>query len=142
MKTRLLFLAILLSGLMTISAAPFQNIKKILRQPDGTELHCFASGDEFYNRLHDAEGYTIVQADNGFFVYATTDAAGNVIPTQYVAGTTDPESLGLKPNIMISQEEYQKKRDMMKVMDRDSKDDAVLNHGTYTKYPLSACTIV
>lgn len=131
MKTRLLFLAILLSGLMTISAAPFQNIKKILRQPDGTELHCFASGDEFYNRLHDADGYTIVQADNGYFVYATSDAAGNVIPTQYVAGTTDPESLGLKPNIMISQEEYQKERDMMKVMDRDSKDDAVLNHGTY-----------
>ena len=118
MRIRLLLLAMLLLGLTTIFAAPFQNIKKILRQPDGTELHCFASGDEFYSRLHDAEGYTIVQADNGFFVYATTGARGNVIPTQYVAGTSDPESLGLKPNIMISQEEYQKKMnyDVFKVL--------------------------
>lgn len=131
MKIRLLLLAMLLLGTTTIFAAPFQNVKKILRQPDGTELHCYASGDEFYSRLHDADGYTIVQASNGYFVYATSDARGNVVATEHVAGVADPKVLGLKPNVMISQEEYQKRRDAMRVYSRDAKEDAVLNHGVY-----------
>ena len=68
MRVRILLLAMLLLGATSVFSAPFQNVKKILKQPDGTELHCFASGDEFYNRLHDADGFTIVQAENGYFV--------------------------------------------------------------------------
>ena len=79
MKIKGLLFAILLFGVTMGFAAPFQNIERILTQPDGTVLHCFISGDEFYNRLHDAEGYTIVQAPDGYFVYATTDAEGNII---------------------------------------------------------------
>lgn len=133
MKIRTLLLAILLLGATSLFSAPLQNVKKILRQPDGTELHCFASGDEFYNRLHDADGYTIIQAKSGFFVYADTDARGNIIETDYVAGVSDPKVLGLKPNIMISQEEYHKRREskMAYVNVDRNRDDAVLNHGNY-----------
>ena len=133
MRVRILLLAMLLLGATSVFSAPFQNVKKILKQPDGTELHCFASGDEFYNRLHDADGFTIVQAENGYFVYATVDARGNVMPTEYIAGITDPKTLGLRPNVMISQDDYHKRRREKTAMMRDVKDtdDEVLNHGVY-----------
>jgi hypothetical protein len=63
MKIRLLLITLLLLCFTIVNAAPFKNIEKILIQPDGTELHCYASGDEFYSRLHDRDGYTIVQAE-------------------------------------------------------------------------------
>lgn len=129
MKIRLLLITLLLLCFTIVNAAPFKNIEKILTQPDGTELHCYASGDEFYSRLHDREGYTIVQAENGYFVYATTNEHGEIIATQHVAGKSDPKALGLKPNVMISQEEYLKKRAKMKVS--QNRDLIGLNHGTY-----------
>ena len=128
MKIKLLLITLLLS-ITTINAAPFKNVKKILTQPDGTELHCFASGDEFYNRLHDSEGYTIVQAENGYFVYATTDASGEIVATQHIAGKSNPKSLGLTPHIMIPQEEYLKRRSKMEVS--KNRDLSGLNHGIY-----------
>ena len=38
-------------------AAPLINVPVTVTQPDGEELHIFASGDEYYNWLHDAQGY-------------------------------------------------------------------------------------
>lgn len=39
-------------------------------QTDGTEINCFASGDEFHNWLHDKDEYTIMQNDAGDYVWA------------------------------------------------------------------------
>lgn len=127
-KKILFCLALLLSTVLCYSA-PFQNVERILTQPDGTKLYCYASGDEFYNRLHDAKGYTIVQAENGYFVYATTDVSGKIIATQHIAGKSDPTTLGLKPNIMISHKEYLMKREMMKTSPKRNASN--LNHGVY-----------
>lgn len=92
---------------LTASAAYLVNVPRTVKQPDGTELHCFISGDEFYCRLHDAEGYTIVQnPQTGFFVYAEL-RQGKVVPTNWVAGTCNPAQKGLRPNVKISQKEYQ-----------------------------------
>ena len=129
MRIKTLLIALMFLCVTNIFAAPFQNVEKVLTQPDGTKLYCFASGDEFYSRLHDAEGYTIVQAENGYFVYAAADSKGAITATSHIAGKADPKSLGLKPNIMISQEEYQKRRKMMEVPEvKNAKD---LNHGVY-----------
>ncbi len=126
---KLLLTALMLLCVFAVFAAPFKNVERVLTQPDGTKLYCFASGDEFYNRLHDADGYTIVQAENGYFVYAAADSKGTVTATNYIAGKTDPKALGLKPNIVISQEEYQRKRNLMKAPAMgDAKN---LNHGVY-----------
>ena len=57
MKIKLLFTTLLLFCLTALNAAPFKNVEKILTQPDGTKLHCYASGDEFYSRLHDKYAY-------------------------------------------------------------------------------------
>lgn len=129
MKIRNLLLAILLFSMTSIIAAPFQNIERTLTQPDGTLLHCLISGDEFYNRLHDADGYTIIQAPDGFFVYATTDDEGNIIPTEHIAGKSDPKTLNLRPNISISTKDYLKRRDEMRP--KDIKNRSNLNHGAY-----------
>ena len=85
---------VLLIMLMAIScfalAAPLKNIEVRLTQPDGQVINCFASGDEFYNYLHDANGFTIVLDDKGYYVYATKDAEGKVIPTSYIVNSVDP----------------------------------------------------
>ena len=106
MRLKTLLITLMFLCVTNIFAAPFQNVEKVLTQPDGTKLYCFASGDEFYSRLHDAEGYTIVQAENGYFVYATADSKGAITATSHIAGKANPKALGLKPNIMISQEDY------------------------------------
>ncbi len=129
MIKRILLIITLLLNATFVFAAPFYNVEKILTQPDGTKLYCFASGDEFYSRLHDKNGYTIVQAENGYFVYASSDNDGKIIATQYVAGKSDPEVLGLKPNIMISKKEYMRERAKMKLSKR--RDLIGLNHGTF-----------
>lgn len=128
-KSLLTTAAILIMTVVRLNAAPLQNIERILTQPDGTILHCFISGDEFYNRLHDADGYTIVQAPNGFFVYATTDENGNIIPTEHIAGKTNPKTLNIKAGITISQKEYLERRESMKLS--SIKNRSNLNHGVY-----------
>ena len=105
---------VLLIMLMAIScfalAAPLKNVKVRLTQPDGQVINCFASGDEFYNYLHDANGFTIVLDDKGYYVYATKDAEGKVIPTSYIVNSVDPASVGLQPYAKISAKEYYARR--------------------------------
>ena len=114
MKRILLSVVVLLLVSFNLTyAAYLTNVPRIVKQPDGTELHCFASGDEFYNRLHDANGYTIVQdPQTGYYVYADK-INGRIVPTQWVAGNCNPAQKGLRPNLMISQKEYQARRDRM-----------------------------
>jgi hypothetical protein len=55
----------------SLQAAPIHNFPLTLRQPDGSTLHCYASGDEYYNWLHDKDGYTIIQNKaTGWYTYA------------------------------------------------------------------------
>lgn len=81
------------------TAAPVWNMPVAVEQPNGDTLHCFVSGDEFFHRLHDADGYTIVQSPTGEYVYATLEE-GDLIPTSLVAGRDDPRTSGLTPNLM------------------------------------------
>jgi M6 family metalloprotease-like protein len=89
-------------------AAYLENVPTIVYNPDGTEIHCFASGDEFFNYLHDAEGYTIIQHKDGFYYYATLDN-GKVVPSIFKVNSINPAHIGLKTHIKISPEDYQKR---------------------------------
>ena len=67
-------------------AAYLKDIPMTLTQPDGTILHCYASGDEYFNYLHDANGYTIMQHPvTGYYVYADKQE-GKLVATKYIAG--------------------------------------------------------
>ncbi len=80
-------------------AAYLENVPQVLIQPDGSRIECFASGDEHYHWLHDAEGFVIVRdPETGFWVWAEA-AEGDLAPTEYVVGRIPPRYLDLEPNI-------------------------------------------
>jgi hypothetical protein len=104
-----------------------------LTQPNGEVVHCFASGDEFYNYLHDANGFTIVKGENGFYCYAMRDAEGHVVASQYVVNSVDPASVGLQPRVLISKQEYLERRESREQYIRrpQRSGSRELNHGRY-----------
>ena len=54
------------------------DISVVLIQPDGSELHCFTSGDEYYAWLHDENGYPIIQSqEDGYYYYGQRE--GNLL---------------------------------------------------------------
>ena len=62
--TILFVLLTLCLGVVNVYAAYLRNVSVTVTQPDGTVLHCFASGDEFFNYLRDGNGYTIYSASS------------------------------------------------------------------------------
>lgn len=101
---------LLLLAIQFAHAAYFRFLPFRVMQPDGTEIACYVSGDEFFNWLHDKDGYTIIQADDGYYYYG--QVSGNiVVPSSYLAGQVDPEKAGLTKWAKISLKEYQSRKD-------------------------------
>ena len=128
---RLFILLITCFCIVNVHAAYLRNIPMTLTQPDGTILQCFASGDEFFNYLHDSNGYTIIQHPRtGYFVYAE-NRNGQLVATEFIAGVQDPASKGLQPYALISPEEWMARRKAWEVPDvRPQNRDFTPNHGT------------
>ena len=114
-----------------VHAAYLKNIPMTLTQPDGTVLHCFASGDEFFNYLHDENGFTIMQhPQTGFYVYADKQD-GKLVATGFVAGRVDPSSKNLTPFNLISPQEWTARRNAWQKYERPvGNRDHLANHGT------------
>ena len=113
-----------------LHAAYLRDIPMTLTQPDGTVLHCFASGDEFFNYLHDANGYTIIQHPlTGYYVYADKQD-GKLVATNYTAGRYDPASKHLTPYNLISPEEWMARRKAWEEPEMHPKNRDNINHGT------------
>ena len=133
MKKNILLTAILLALTAWAMAAPLRNIEVKLTQPDGQIIHCFASGDEFYNYLHDTNGFTIVKGEDSYYYYAMLDNQGQVVPSAYLVNSVDPVSVGLQPYVKISEKEYQQRRyereRFIKQPNRPANRE--LNHGRY-----------
>jgi M6 family metalloprotease-like protein len=103
------FLAALL-GLSALSgfypelagAVYLENQPTVVVQPDGSEVPCLITGDEFFHRVHDAAGYTLVRDPaTGYLVYAARQG-DDLAPTGLVAGRDDPERNGLERFAMPS----------------------------------------
>ncbi len=106
----LFWLLLLLMVKTALMAAYLENVPILIRQPDGQEIQCFATGDEFYNWLHDSAGYTIVKNPrSGFYVYAQK-SKGTLVPTDYIVGRIDPSKIGLTPGLNISGEQIKQLR--------------------------------
>ena len=108
--TKKLASCLLLLTAAALVAAPLSFTPVRITQPDGSEVDIFASGDEFHNWLHDSQNYTIVQNDEGWYVYARQDGEG-VAPTDLVAGSSSPGQRGLRPGINLSQNLIRQKYD-------------------------------
>ena len=112
MKRIIFFSTLLFIVSSKVFSAPIDFMPVSIHQPDGAIINCFASGDEFFNWLHDNEGYTIIQADNGWYYYGQT-VNDRVVPTQYIVGLSDPGNLNLTKWAKISAAEYKKRYDAM-----------------------------
>jgi len=77
-----------------------------LLQPNDRMLNCLSSGDEFYNWLHDEDGFTIVQSPtSGYYTYADK-INGELVPTKLIPGKDNPHSHGLEPKLNIDEHAY------------------------------------
>lgn len=131
-KTRLLLiLTLLFSTFQWAFSAPLKNIPVRLTQPDGQVIECFASGDEFYNYLHDANGFTIVKDEGGYYCYAMHDSKGEVVASSYRVNSVDPATVGLLPYVKISENAYMQRRQAREQHVNPIKRpaDRELNHG-------------
>jgi M6 family metalloprotease-like protein len=106
------FLCLLFFTAITITAAPVDFLPVSIQQPDGTVIQCYVSGDEFFNFLHDDQGYTIIQGEDGWYYYGEVQK-GIVVPTEYIVGVANPSLSKLQQWAKISGEEYKVKYDAM-----------------------------
>lgn len=85
--------------LIPLTANLVENQPVEVTQPDGSKLSLYVSGDEYYHRVHDENGYTILKdPQTGYAVYAVPD--GNSIQiSDHVVGRVDPATLGIEPNL-------------------------------------------
>jgi len=110
MKIRIIAsLALLILSINQLSAAYLKNIPQTIYQPDGEIIECFASGDEYFNYLHDVDGYTIIQnKKDGYYYYAVKEG-DNLVPSEYLVNSVDPRTVGIEINAMISEKAYYEK---------------------------------
>lgn len=84
-------------------AAPAAPDVFYLAQPDGSKISVYARGDERFNWMETAEGYTIEKATDGFWYYvsgknglsgpAAEDKRNGFVLTDVMAHLPPPESL-------------------------------------------------
>jgi len=108
MKRFSLFLLITLF-VTSIYGVYVENAPFPVTQPNGEVLELLITGDEFFRRLHDSEGYTIVQREDGWYTYALYDAIlDELIPSEYIAETNRNVSIPIpmEKGLKISPEKY------------------------------------
>jgi M6 family metalloprotease-like protein len=95
---------------LTIFANYEKNYPHKITQPDGTEIQCYITGDEFYYRIHDKDNYTIIRnSQTEYYVYAIKEN-DKLISSGHVVGKVNPQAVGLKPGTDISPEKKEQKR--------------------------------
>ncbi|MDR0603539.1 MAG: hypothetical protein LBG80_04460, partial [Bacteroidales bacterium] len=107
---KIISISLLLFVCCNMYGAYLKNVPQKLVQPDGTIIHCFASGDEYHHWLHDSTGYTIIQnRQTGYYVYAIL-LVDELVASPYIVGSVNPEIVGLTPYINISAQAWSAKR--------------------------------
>jgi hypothetical protein len=76
-----------------------------VKQPDGTELTIYETGDHRYRRYHDENDYTVIKdRKTKFICYAIRGEDGNLKSSGYPIHLHSPQSLGLEPGLRPSPE--------------------------------------
>ncbi|GHU68541.1 hypothetical protein FACS189413_05680 [Bacteroidia bacterium] len=114
----LYFLSIVLfiSNISEIAAVPANPNPITMEQPDGTIITYFIRGDEKVHWMQSADGYTLLRNDRQFVVYATHDAAGDLVPSQHIyrpellRSASEKSFLSTLPkNLLFSEQQVQTK---------------------------------
>jgi len=83
---------------VTVVAAPISDMPTVITQPDGTEIICLMSGDEYFNYYHDESGYVIKKSDDGWYEYCFGTDDG-VVTSGVRVGDTVPENALTKETV-------------------------------------------
>jgi hypothetical protein len=117
-------LGLLIMTLSSPQAAYLRNVPVQVTQPNGEALNIFASGDEYYNWLHDKDGYTIIQdPDTGYYVYAI-EKDGDLAPSGFIVNRVDPNSLNIEKYLKRSKEKMKKPWEVFPRGSRQGEDKA------------------
>jgi M6 family metalloprotease-like protein len=86
----------IVATLLTYSllAAPFQKLPYTIKQPNGTLIECFMSGDEFFNWVHDNDGYPIIKGSDNYYYYAVLSGE-TFVASQFIVGEHLPNIVGI-----------------------------------------------
>jgi len=85
-----------------LTAAPMRDVPVQATTPDGRVLDLWATGDEFFRRVQDRDGFTVLRhPDTGQVVYADL-RDGQLVPTDLVVGRDSPRQGGLRPGLRPS----------------------------------------
>jgi M6 family metalloprotease-like protein len=123
MKAKAFLLVILIMSIISVNvhAVMLKNYPVQVTQIDGTKISIFRSGDEFYNWLHDENGYTIVlDSKLSNFCWAKAEN-GDLVSTGIAIHLSSPQSLNLTPRQNISVEKYREKRAKWDIKTRSSR---------------------
>ena len=98
---------------LAVHGAYLRDVPMTVRQPDGTILHCFASGDEFHNWLHDRNGFTIMQDPvSGTYLYAERKGE-RLVTSSCLPGRDEPSGAGLVAYANLTEREAGARRTAM-----------------------------
>lgn len=117
-KKRLLLICFWCNIFCWMYAAPFSFLETTVTQPDGSQLTLYASGDEFYHWVHDKDGYTVLQGEDGYCYYAEKNDMGELVPSPFLVGKTSIVDTKLKPWLKISKEKYDVRRERLQPLSR------------------------
>ncbi|MRR09466.1 M6 family metalloprotease domain-containing protein, partial [bacterium] len=114
---RLALPLVLLAALALPAAAVYlENVPTTLTQPDGSAVACLIDGDEFFHRVHDAAGYTIIRNEaSGWYVYAARQG-DDLVPTTLAAGRDDAARLGLAKGLLPAPAKLREARNALPYM--------------------------
>ena len=85
-KLILLFLGLVIAA--TMHAIPADSTPRTLKLKDGRILTISLQGDEYLSWAKTIDGYTLLRADDGEWVYAQIDVEGNLVASNCIA--SDP----------------------------------------------------
>ena len=106
------WLLLLVISLLIVNAhaAWLSDVPGEVTLPDGTKISILWSGDEFHHWAHDESYYTMIQdPSTGYWCWATVEK-GDLVSTGNPIHLSNPQLLGLIPNMNISHEIYQQLR--------------------------------
>mmetsp|Transcript_12782 Transcript_12782/g.29744 ORF Transcript_12782/g.29744 Transcript_12782/m.29744 type:complete len:417 (-) Transcript_12782:3352-4602(-) len=82
-----------------VEAAPAYPLAEPYEQPDGTQTPpLYINGDEEYTWLSDEKGYTVIEDEHDWYVYAKK-VDGVLVSTGVKVGYKNPKKLGLVPGL-------------------------------------------
>ncbi len=80
----------------SVFAVYVENDTVTIQQPDGKSYQMYLTGDEFFMRIHDIDGYILTHEPDGYFYYAREWNNDKWVASSYRVGSINPKSTDLK----------------------------------------------